>query len=58
MVARQIAGRGVRDPRVLQVMREVAREEFVGPGFEEFVYEDSPLPIANGRRCRSRMSSR
>lgn len=36
MVARQIAGRGVRDPRVLRAMREVAREEFVAAGFEEF----------------------
>jgi protein-L-isoaspartate(D-aspartate) O-methyltransferase len=45
MVARQIAGRGVRDPRVLQAMREVPREEFVAPGFAEFAYEDSPLPI-------------
>src|SRR4030088_514088 len=46
MVERQIARRGVRDPRVLQAMREVPREEFVAPGFEEFAYEDSPLPIA------------
>ena len=43
MVARQIAGRGVRDPRVLQAMREVPCEEFVAPGFAEFAYyEDSP----------------
>jgi protein-L-isoaspartate(D-aspartate) O-methyltransferase len=46
MVDRQIAGRGVIDPRVLEAMRQVPREVFVAPGFEEFAYEDSPLPIA------------
>jgi protein-L-isoaspartate(D-aspartate) O-methyltransferase len=46
MVNRQIAARGVRDPRVLRAMREVPREQFVAPGLEEFAYEDSPLPIA------------
>jgi protein-L-isoaspartate(D-aspartate) O-methyltransferase len=45
MVDSQIAGRGVRDARVLQAMREVPRELFVEPGFEEFAYEDGPLPI-------------
>ncbi|MCA6119078.1 protein-L-isoaspartate(D-aspartate) O-methyltransferase [Bradyrhizobium sp. WSM 1738] len=41
-----IARRGVRDRRVLEAMREVPREEFVDPGFEEFAYEDAALPIA------------
>jgi protein-L-isoaspartate(D-aspartate) O-methyltransferase len=45
MVDMQIARRGVRDPRVLAAMRRVPREAFVAPGFEEFAYEDSPLPI-------------
>src|SRR5215510_1836106 len=49
MVERQIAARGVNDPRVLAAMREVPRETFVAPGFEEFAYEDSPLPIAEGQ---------
>jgi protein-L-isoaspartate(D-aspartate) O-methyltransferase len=49
MVAAQIAGRGVRDPRVLDAMRQVPREVFVGEGMEEFAYEDSPLPIAEGQ---------
>src|SRR5205823_14295723 len=30
-------------------MRQVPREAFVAPGFEEFAYEDSPLPIAEGQ---------
>src|SRR5882724_7160045 len=45
MVTTQIARRGVRDPQVLEAMRSVPREIFVGPGFEEFAYEDGPLPI-------------
>src|SRR3954454_15094272 len=45
MVDVQIAGRGVRDKAVLEAMRRVPREVFVEPGFEEFAYEDSPLPI-------------
>jgi protein-L-isoaspartate O-methyltransferase len=42
MVDRQIVARGVRDPRVLAAMREVPREVFVEPGFEEFAHEDTP----------------
>jgi protein-L-isoaspartate(D-aspartate) O-methyltransferase len=49
MVEAQIAGRGVRDPRVLAAMRAVPREVFISPGFEEFAYEDSALPIAEGQ---------
>jgi protein-L-isoaspartate(D-aspartate) O-methyltransferase len=30
-------------------MRAVPREAFVEPGFEEFAYEDSPLPIGEGQ---------
>jgi hypothetical protein len=47
LVAAQIAGRGVRDRRVLQAMREVPREAFVETGFEEFAYENAPLPIGD-----------
>lgn len=46
MVDVQIAGRGIRDRRVLAAMRQVPREAFVDTGLEEFAYEDSPLPIA------------
>jgi protein-L-isoaspartate(D-aspartate) O-methyltransferase len=45
MVDIQIARRGVRDARVLEAIRRVPREEFVDPGFEEFAYDDGPLPI-------------
>ena len=49
MVASQLARRGVTDERVLEAMREVPREAFVGAGMEEFAYEDSPLPIGAGQ---------
>jgi protein-L-isoaspartate(D-aspartate) O-methyltransferase len=45
MVGLQIEGRGVRDPLILEAFRQVPREKFVEPGFEEFAYEDGPLPI-------------
>jgi len=45
MVEVHLAGRGIRDPRVLAAMREVPRERFVQQGLEEFAYEDSALPI-------------
>ena len=49
MVASQVARRGVTDQGVLEAMREVPREAFVGAGMEEFAYEDAPLPIAAGQ---------
>jgi protein-L-isoaspartate(D-aspartate) O-methyltransferase len=49
MVDVQIAGRGVRDWRVLEAMRSVPREAFVSERFQEFAYEDGPLPIDAGQ---------
>ena len=49
MIAAQVASRGVTDARVLEAMRQVPREAFVRQGMEEFAYEDSPLPIADGQ---------
>ncbi len=49
MVEAQIARRGVSDPAVLEAMRTVPREAFIAAGFEEFAYEDSALPIAEGQ---------
>src|SRR5690606_21164296 len=49
MVERHLSRRGVADQRVLDAMRSVPRERFVAPGMEEFAYEDSPLPIAEGQ---------
>jgi protein-L-isoaspartate(D-aspartate) O-methyltransferase len=49
MVERHLARRGIADARVLKAMEAVPRETFVDEGFEEFAYEDSPLPIAEGQ---------
>jgi protein-L-isoaspartate(D-aspartate) O-methyltransferase len=49
MVTAQITRRGIRDPALLDAMREVPREFFVEPGFEEFAHEDSALPIGEGQ---------
>ncbi|ESY78163.1 protein-L-isoaspartate O-methyltransferase [Mesorhizobium sp. LNHC221B00] len=49
MVKVHVGRRGIRNREILQAMREVPREAFVDPGFEEFAYEDGPLPIADGQ---------
>jgi len=46
MVETQIVARGVRDPRVLEAMREVPRHLFVDASQRAEAYEDHPLPIA------------
>jgi protein-L-isoaspartate(D-aspartate) O-methyltransferase len=45
MVETQIVARGVRDARVLAVMREVPRHLFVPESEAAHAYEDHPLPI-------------
>jgi protein-L-isoaspartate(D-aspartate) O-methyltransferase len=45
MVRLQLAGRGIRDLRVLDAMRKVPRHEFVPETFRQNAYEDHPLPI-------------
>jgi protein-L-isoaspartate(D-aspartate) O-methyltransferase len=49
MVEQQIAARGVRSAAVLDAMAKVPREAFLPPGMQEFAYEDTPLPIAEGQ---------
>jgi len=48
-VMRQLAGRGVRDQRVLAAMRWVPREWFLPPRLAGDAYSDGPLPIGNGQ---------
>lgn len=45
MVAEQLEARGISDPRVLQAMRTVPRENFVSPLQHELAYEDRALRI-------------
>jgi protein-L-isoaspartate(D-aspartate) O-methyltransferase len=49
MVARQVAARGVRDARVLEVMRRVERHRFVPEAVRDHAYEDRPLAIGYGQ---------
>jgi protein-L-isoaspartate(D-aspartate) O-methyltransferase len=49
MVEEQLRGRGVTDPRVLQVMSELAREDFVPAPLRRAAYEDSALAIGYGQ---------
>ncbi len=49
MVETQIVARGVKDERVLQVMREVPRHLFVPPDQVSEAYADHPLSIGSGQ---------
>lgn len=49
MVDEQIAGRGVKDERVLAVMRKLPRHEFLPEGIRGMAYNDSALPIGEGQ---------
>jgi protein-L-isoaspartate(D-aspartate) O-methyltransferase len=49
MIERDIKGRGVMDPKVLNAMSRIARERFVDKGLAERAYEDHPLPIGDGQ---------
>ena len=46
MVRRDIAGRGIVDPRVLAAMGKVPRHLFVAADLRPHAYDDTPLPIA------------
>jgi protein-L-isoaspartate(D-aspartate) O-methyltransferase len=45
MVKEQIAGRGIKNPAVLEAMRTVPREIFVPEKYQRYAYDDTPLPI-------------
>lgn len=49
MVERQIASRGVRDPRVLAAMMAVPRHAFVPPDLIALAYSDQALPTRDGQ---------
>jgi protein-L-isoaspartate(D-aspartate) O-methyltransferase len=49
MVDDHIIARGVRSEPVIKAMRKVRREAFLPHDLQEFAYEDSPLPIAEGQ---------
>ena len=45
MVDRQLRKRGIRDPRVLDAMQAIPREEFVPHECRVSSYQDEPLQI-------------
>ena len=45
MLRRDLMGRGITDPDVLEVMGEIRREEFVLEAYQPQAYADGPLPI-------------
>jgi len=49
MIRTQIAGRGVRDPRVLDALRSVPRALFVPTNQQASAYDDTPLPLERGQ---------
>ncbi len=49
MVENQLAGKDIRDPRVLEAMGEVPRHLFVDPALLHRAYGDHALPTAEGQ---------
>jgi protein-L-isoaspartate(D-aspartate) O-methyltransferase len=49
MVEVQIAGRGVKDTRVLAAMRRIPRHEFLPEAIRGVAYADQALPIGEGQ---------
>ncbi len=49
MVTKQIQGRGLTEPRLLQAMRSVPRHRFVPLEIQDQAYHDGPLPIGSGQ---------
>ncbi len=49
MVERQLAARGIVDPRVLRAMGEVPREVFVPADQAAAAYDDRALPVGEGQ---------
>lgn len=49
MVRDQLAGRGIRDERLLEVMRQIPRHAFIPKAYRHLAYVDGPLPIGEGQ---------
>lgn len=49
MVREQLIRRGIRNPAVLEAMREVPREKFIAEEYRRHSYADSALPIEEGQ---------
>ncbi len=49
MIDRDLRGRDITDPRVLDAMHQVPRELFVSADYAACAYDDNPLPIGMGQ---------
>lgn len=49
MLERDLKGRGITDPRVLEAMAEIPREQFLPDACRSQAYADCPLPIGLGQ---------
>lgn len=49
MVEYQLKGRDITDPKVLEVMSQIPRHQFVPEEYKDQAYEDHPLPIGEGQ---------
>lgn len=49
MVERDLQGRGIADPAVLEAMATVPREAFVPPDQADLAYQDRALPLPEGQ---------
>src|SRR3990170_3102739 len=49
MVEKQLKGRDIQDPQVLEVMARVQRHLFVPTDLAREAYSDHPLPIGDGQ---------
>jgi protein-L-isoaspartate(D-aspartate) O-methyltransferase len=53
MVAESVVGAGVKDPRVIQSLRDTPRHEFVDERYRSQAYYDMALPIGNNQTISS-----
>jgi len=49
MVEEQVIKRGIKDPAVIEAMRQVPRHGFVPSDIQANAYDDGPLPIGDGQ---------
>jgi len=49
MVRDQLQGRGIRDPRVLEAMSELPRQQFIPEDSRDLAYDDRPVSIGEGQ---------
>ena len=49
MVEQQVRAWEVLDPDILDVLKEIPREQFVPPGYESLAFADTEIPIGHGQ---------